>query len=131
MNTAVEDAIRRFPGWADAELSIGVLDGGMTNRNFLVGVDGQQFVVRIPGERTELLGIDRLHEAEVARRAPPGMASMATGGSLAFTFLGVVVGPPMFGALSGLFGTYRAGFVGLMVMASISGTVLYLTQRAR
>ena len=69
MNTAVEDAIRRFPGWADAELSIGVLDGGMTNRNFLVGVDGQQFVVRIPGERTELLGIDRLHEAEVARRA--------------------------------------------------------------
>jgi hypothetical protein len=41
------------------------------------------------------------------------------------------VGPPMFGALSGLFGTYRAGFVGLMVMASISGTVLYFSQRPR
>ena len=48
---------------------------------------------------------------------------------LAFTFLGVVLGPPMFGALSGLFGTYRAGFVGLMVMACISGTVLFWTQR--
>jgi thiamine kinase-like enzyme len=69
MNTAVEDAIRSFPGWADAELNIRVLDGGMTNRNCVVGVDGQEFVVRIPGERTELLGIDRLYEAEVARRA--------------------------------------------------------------
>jgi len=77
------------------------------------------------------IGWNGVYLAEVARRAPPGMASMATGGTLAFTFLGVVVGPPMFGALSGLFGTYRAGFVGLMVMASISGMVLYWTQRAR
>ena len=77
------------------------------------------------------IGWNGVYLAEVARRAPPGMASMATGGTLAFTFLGVVVGPPMFGALSGLFGTYRAGFLGLMVMASISGMVLYWTQRAR
>jgi hypothetical protein len=35
----------------------------------------------------------------------------------------------MFGALSGLFGTYRAGFAGLMVMASLSGTVLFWSQR--
>jgi hypothetical protein len=34
-------------------------------------------------------------------------------------------------ALSGLFGTYRAGFLGLMVMASISGTVLYFSERPR
>ena len=77
------------------------------------------------------IGWNGVYLAEVARRAPTGMASMATGGTLAFTFLGVVVGPPMFGALSGLFGTYRAGFVGLMVMASISGTVLYFSQRPR
>jgi MFS family permease len=77
------------------------------------------------------IGWNGVYLAEVARRAPPGMASMATGGTLAFTFLGVVLGPPMFGALSGLFGTYRAGFVGLMVMASISGTVLYFSQRSR
>jgi MFS family permease len=77
------------------------------------------------------IGWNGVYLAEVARRAPPGMASMATGGTLAFTFLGVVVGPPMFGALSGLFGTYRAGFLALMVMASISGMVLYWTQRAR
>ena len=77
------------------------------------------------------IGWNGVYLAEVARRAPNGMARMAPGGTLAFTFLGVVVGPPMFGALSGLFGTYRAGFVGLMVMASVSGTVLYFSQRPR
>jgi len=75
------------------------------------------------------IGWNGVYLAEVARRAPAGLASMATGGTLAFTFLGVVLGPPMFGALSSLFGTYRAGFVGLMVMACISGTVLFWTQR--
>ena len=75
------------------------------------------------------IGWNGVYLAEVARRAPPGLASMATGGSLAFTFLGVVLGPPMFGALSGMFGTYRAGFVGLMVMACASGSLLYWSQR--
>ena len=88
-------------------------------------------IVILVGFGASAIGWNGVYLAEVARRAPPGMASMATGGTLAFTFLGVVVGPPMFGALSGLFGTYRAGFVGLMVMASISGTVLYWTQRPR
>jgi MFS family permease len=75
------------------------------------------------------IGWNGVYLAEVARRAPVGMASMATGGTLAFTFLGVVLGPPMFGALSSVFGTYRAGFVGLMVMACASGSVLYWSQR--
>jgi MFS family permease len=77
------------------------------------------------------IGWNGVYLAEVARRAPVGMASMATGGTLAFTFLGVVLGPPMFGALSSVFGTYRAGFVGLMVMACASGSVLYWSQRPR
>jgi MFS family permease len=49
--------------------------------------------------------------AEVAREAPPGQASIATGGTLAITFLGVVMGPPAFGALSAATGSYRIGFV--------------------
>ena len=99
---------------------------------FLTTDTPQAVVIAIlVGFGASAIGWNGVYLAEVARRAPPGMASMATGGTLAFTFLGVVVGPPMFGALSGLFGTYRAGFVGLMVMASISGMVLYWTQRAR
>ena len=99
---------------------------------FLTTDTPQAVVIAIlAGFGASAIGWNGVYLAEVARRAPLGMASMATGGTLAFTFLGVVVGPPMFGALSGLFGTYRAGFVGLMVMASISGMVLYWTQRAR
>ncbi len=75
------------------------------------------------------IGWNGVYLAEVARRAPEGKASLATGGTLAFTFLGVVVGPPVFGALSGLFGSYRAGFVGLMVVACVSGVVLFWSQR--
>lgn len=48
--------------------------------------------------------------AEVARQAPAGQASFATGGTLAITFFGVVLGPPLFGAISGLFQSYRAGY---------------------
>lgn len=41
--------------------------------------------------------------ATVARFAPTGQAATATGGTLFFTFFGVVVGPPIFGAMgSGL-----------------------------
>ena len=38
------------------------LEGGITNRNFLVNFGGDDYVVRLPGKGTELLGIDR--EAE-------------------------------------------------------------------
>lgn len=61
------------------------------------------------------VGWNGVYLAEVARRAPEGMAGVATGGTLAFTFLGVVIGPVLFGAVSGAFGSYRAGFVALAV----------------
>jgi MFS family permease len=56
------------------------------------------------------VGWNGVYLAEVARQAPAGMAGVATGGTLAITFLGVVLGPPLFGAASGVFGSYRAGF---------------------
>ncbi|MES2480888.1 MAG: MFS transporter [Pseudomonadota bacterium] len=64
------------------------------------------------------IGWNGVYLAQVARRAPAGMASMATGGTLAFTFLGVVLGPPLFGALSAGFGTFRAGFLALVGVGS-------------
>jgi thiamine kinase-like enzyme len=44
------------------------LPGGITNRNFRVRADGEDYVVRVAGRDTELLGIDRHaeHEAAVA-----------------------------------------------------------------
>ncbi|MBY0410089.1 MAG: MFS transporter [Burkholderiaceae bacterium] len=77
------------------------------------------------------IGWNGVYLAEVARKAPAGMASLATGGTLAFTFLGVVLGPPIFGALSTVFGTYRAGFFSLMVVATISGLLLLQQYRTK
>jgi thiamine kinase-like enzyme len=65
----VVDLVRRVPGWEDAEPTVTSIVGGITNRNFRVDIHGRSFVVRLPGERTELLGIDRAGEAETARRA--------------------------------------------------------------
>jgi thiamine kinase-like enzyme len=67
--TSVLALVRRVPGWEEAEPTITPIPGGITNRNFRVEVDGRTCVVRIPGERTELLGIDRAGEAEASRRA--------------------------------------------------------------
>ena len=61
------------------------------------------------------VGWNGVYLAEVARQAPKGQASVATGGTLAFTFFGVVLGPPVFGAISSLFQSYRAGYLALAV----------------
>ena len=45
--------------WPGQQVSIAPLGGGITNRNFKVEADGQEFVLRIGGTDTELLGIDR------------------------------------------------------------------------
>jgi MFS family permease len=74
------------------------------------------------------IGWNGVYLAEVARRAPAGQAGLATGGTLAFTFFGVVLGPPVFGALSGLFGSYRAGYLAL---AAVTGLCAFALVRAR
>ncbi|MFL5899529.1 MAG: phosphotransferase [Solirubrobacterales bacterium] len=51
------------------------LEGGITNRNYLVRFAGEDMVVRLPGKDTELLGIDRSAEraaGELAARAGVG-----------------------------------------------------------
>jgi thiamine kinase-like enzyme len=42
------------------------LDGGITNRNFRVRLGGVDYVLRMPGKDTELLGIDRRAEHDAA-----------------------------------------------------------------
>jgi MFS family permease len=48
--------------------------------------------------------------AEVARLAPDGRVAIVTGGTQFFTFAGVFVGPPVFGAVAAAAGSYAAGF---------------------
>lgn len=65
----VERLVRESSLFADQAVRIRPLHGGITNRNYVVSTDHGDYVVRIPGERTALLGIDRAYEAEAARRA--------------------------------------------------------------
>jgi MFS family permease len=76
------------------------------------------------------IGWNGVYLAEVARQAPKGQASLATGGTLAFTFLGVVFGPPLFGALSGLFGSYRAGYAALALPTLVCCLMLVIQKKS-
>jgi thiamine kinase-like enzyme len=55
--------------WPGEQVSIEPLGGGITNRNFKVEAGGQEFVLRIGGTDTELLGIDRAAEHAASRIA--------------------------------------------------------------
>ena len=61
--------LERVPGWNGRAHVVGTLDGGLTNRNVLVDVDGERFVVRVAGADTNLLGIDRNVERIANERA--------------------------------------------------------------
>jgi thiamine kinase-like enzyme len=45
------------------------LEGGITNRNFRVRFGGTDYVLRLPGKRTDLLGIDRESECMATKQA--------------------------------------------------------------
>ncbi len=62
--------------------------------------------------------------AEVARVAPPGRTSEATGGCLFFTFLGVVVTPLIFNAVLALAGSYPVAYAVFALPALAVGTWL-------
>jgi MFS family permease len=56
------------------------------------------------------VGWNGVYLAEVARLAPEGRASAATGGALFFTFLGVVITPPLFHVVLALAGSYAVAY---------------------
>ena len=58
-----EEAAARVALWKGRHPRLSVLSGGLTNENYLVEVDAERYVMRLPGQSTELLSIDR--ESEV------------------------------------------------------------------
>jgi thiamine kinase-like enzyme len=55
--------------WPGRNAKIAALSGGITNRNFRVDVNGVSFVLRVGGNDTKLLGIDRKVEHAASLRA--------------------------------------------------------------
>jgi thiamine kinase-like enzyme len=83
-----------MPALRGLALTVEPLHGGITNRNFRVAAaDGRAWVARLPGEHTELLGIDRAGETEAARRAaalgigPAVLGELPTVGTLVTQFV--------------------------------------------
>jgi MFS family permease len=70
------------------------------------------------------LGWNGVFLAEVARLAPPGSAGSATGGALAFTFVGALLGPPIFGAVVDWTDSYRVAFLAAAACAALAGLAI-------
>jgi thiamine kinase-like enzyme len=68
-SSRVDDAAARVSLWKGRELKVKQLSGGLTNENYLVEADGRRYVMRIPGQSTELLSIDRANEVYNTRAA--------------------------------------------------------------
>ena len=58
----IEEVVDKIEDWKGKRISIQPLSGGLTNSNFKVEVNGDPFFIRVPGESTELLAIDRRNE---------------------------------------------------------------------
>jgi thiamine kinase-like enzyme len=93
-------AIAAMPAWEGAQISVVPIEAGITNRNYQVTVDGVPFFVRMAGDDTEHLGIDRHNECVAAEAAaalgvgPPVVAFLPEHRCLVTEFLPGEAIPP-------------------------------------
>jgi thiamine kinase-like enzyme len=62
MTNRVDEAVAFVSLWKGKDVKVSQLSGGLTNENYLVEAAGQKYVMRIPGQSTELLAINRPNE---------------------------------------------------------------------
>jgi nitrate/nitrite transporter NarK len=74
------------------------------------------------------IGWNGVYLAEIARLAPAGKVGMMTGGALLFTFTGAVTGPPLFGAILALTGSYSLCFGVFAVLPMLAGLWLVFSR---
>jgi MFS family permease len=77
------------------------------------------------------IGWNGVYLAEVARVAKPELAGMATGGSLFFTFCGILIGLPAFSLMVEHAGGYPFAFVIVAATTVACGAVLLFSRSAR
>jgi thiamine kinase-like enzyme len=70
LDPALKEVVNSIPAWASADrVEAEYISGGITNRNYCVRVDGEPFFVRLAGEETEALGINRDNERSAVEAA--------------------------------------------------------------
>jgi MFS family permease len=77
------------------------------------------------------IGWNGVYLAEVARVAKPELTGMATGGSLFFTFAGILIGLPAFSLIVEKSGSYPLGFGIVAVATFVCGIVLLFSHNSR
>ncbi|HET8785667.1 MAG TPA: choline/ethanolamine kinase family protein [Candidatus Limnocylindrales bacterium] len=55
--------------WPGSEILVSPIAAGLTNQNYRVEVDGTPYFVRLPGQSTDLLAVDRANELHNTRAA--------------------------------------------------------------
>jgi len=63
MEQHIAHIISQIPGWSVERAVVTPLQGGITNQNYRVDIDGASFVLRVGGKGTHRLGIDRERES--------------------------------------------------------------------
>lgn len=94
----VDEAVGRVSLWRGEDVRVSPLSGGLTNENYLVETGGRRYVVRLPGQSTELLSIDRtneVHNTKAAARTGIGPAVLETIPGLDVMVLEFIPGPTM------------------------------------
>src|SRR2546427_540357 len=97
-NKRAEEAAKRVSLWKGRPVVISPLSGGLTNENYLVESEGNRYVMRLPGQSTELLSIDRENEvyntkAAASTRIGPTVLEHVPGVDV--MVLEFIVGPTM------------------------------------
>jgi thiamine kinase-like enzyme len=72
---AIEEVVARL--WPGREIRVSPITSGLTNHNFRVEVDGTAHFVRLPGQSTDLLAVDRANELHNTRAAAAARAGPA------------------------------------------------------
>src|ERR1700722_19077586 len=91
MTEVVDDLAERL--WPGRVRSIEILAHGITNSNYVVDLGDERVVVRVPGNDTHLLGIDRSNEVVAGGLAaaigvgPEVLATDAATGCIVFRFI--------------------------------------------
>jgi len=65
----INEIVAKIKDWQGKELLIEPISGGLTNTNYRIQVDGIPYFVRVPGESTNLLAVDRKNEYHNSKAA--------------------------------------------------------------
>ena len=112
-------------------LALGIAIGGACGLLGLAGPGWPSLIIAVVAVAmgASAVGWNGVFLAEVARIAPPGQTSQYTGGCMFFTFMGVVVSPPLFSQALSFGGSYAGAYALFGVPALAAGVWMLAVRR--